>query len=422
MRDRILFILSRFKERLWVRPLAMTLISVALVFLARTADYTGLRSFVPEITPDSIKTLLSIMSASMLVIATFSVASMVSAYASASSTATPRAFTLVISDDVSQNALSTFIGAFIYSVVGLIAIENSYYDKAGRFALFLATAAFFAIVVVTFVRWVDSIARLGRLGTTINKVETATALALTRRRRAPTMGGVAASSPQPSCKVVTGTSIGYVQRVDLAALQALAEEFRLRITVSALPGTFAAPGRALAHVAADTGAVPDLDVDRVTGAFTIANSRTYDEDPRFGLIVLSEIASRALSPAVNDPGTAIDVIGRLVRLFAGWNERLDHEDQNSLAYDRVAVPELSLHDMFDDAFNAIARDGAGTVEVAVRLQKAFESLASLGDAHVRDVAAHHARRALARAETALDFPADQEAVRTSAQFAFAGRA
>jgi uncharacterized membrane protein len=44
---------------------------------------------------------------------------------------------------------------------------------------------------------------------------------------------------------------------------------------------------------------------------------------RFGLITLSEIASRALSPAVNDPGTAIQIISSHVRLFSLWAETGD---------------------------------------------------------------------------------------------------
>lgn len=122
----------------------------------------GVRSkfiqLVTEITQDSIGQLLSIISTSMLVIAIFAVASMVSAYASASNTATPRFFSLVIADDISQNALSTFIGAFIFSIVSLIALKNGYYDKEGRFALFLLTLIVFVIVIAMFIRWVDCIA------------------------------------------------------------------------------------------------------------------------------------------------------------------------------------------------------------------------------------------------------------------------
>ena len=162
----------------------MCVLSTATVFLAKIVD-TQKSVIVPAITTNSIETLLSIISASMLVIATFAVASMVSAYASASNTATPRSFSLIIADDVSQNALSTFIGAFIFSIVALMALKNSYYDKAGRFALFALTLMILAMVIITFVGWVDRIARLGRLGGTIDKVEAATAAALRRRTISP---------------------------------------------------------------------------------------------------------------------------------------------------------------------------------------------------------------------------------------------
>ncbi len=416
MGDRFRFLIKRIGEKLWVRPLAMSVLSTAIVFLAKTVDTYEIGRLVPAVTPDSIEMLLAIISASMLVIATFAVASMVSAYASASNTATPRSFSLVISDDVSQNALSTFIGAFIFSVVALMALKNSYYDKAGRFALFVLTLMILAMVIITFVRWVDCIARLGRLRGTIDKVEAVTAAALRRRRSAPTLRGVPAGTCRNGGQAVYGGTIGYVQRVDVSALQAFAEKSRVRITVVALPGSFSAPGRALAYVAADSGDLPDLDTNPLEKTFLISGDRKFDEDPRFGLIVLSEIASRALSPAVNDPGTAIGIIGTFVRLFALWSEPVAEGDRLSCEFDRVEVPEISLRDMFDDAFTAIARDGAGTIEVAGRLQKAFYSLASTGDAAMREVAIHHARLALARAENALELREDLEVVRKLAKF------
>jgi uncharacterized membrane protein len=380
-------------------------------------DKPEIGKLVPAITQDSIETLLTIISASMLVIATFAVASMVSAYASASSTATPRSFSLVISDDVSQNALSTFIGAFIFSIVALVALKNGYYDKAGRFVLFVLTLIILTVIIVTFVSWVDRIARLGRLGGTIDKVEAATTAALQQRRSTPTLRGVPAGPCRNWGQAIYAGTIGYVQRVDVTALQKFAEKSQVQITVAALPGTFSAPGRALAYVTADSGDLSDIDTSQIAQAFLIGDDRTFDEDPRFGLIVLSEIASRALSPAVNDPGTAIVIIGKFIRLFTLWSEPIEEGDTRTPDCDRVEVPEISLRDMFDDAFTAIARDGAGIIEVAGRLQKAFKSLASIGDATMRDVAMHHARLALARAENVIELQEDIEVLRKLSKFA-----
>jgi uncharacterized membrane protein len=137
--DWVRFWINRLRERLWVRPLAICGLSIAAVFVAQLVDRTILREVVPEIGQASLETLLSIIASSMLVIATFAVGSMISAYTSASSAATPRSFSLVVADDISQNALATFIGAFIFSVVALTAVENDYFDKGGRFVLFLLT-------------------------------------------------------------------------------------------------------------------------------------------------------------------------------------------------------------------------------------------------------------------------------------------
>ncbi|WP_269751397.1 DUF2254 domain-containing protein [Denitrificimonas caeni] len=418
MGDRLRFFINRIRERLWIKPLVMSVLSAVIVFLVKVLDIEEIGQFVPRVTQDSIETLLTILSGSMLMIATFAVGSMVAAYSSASNNATPRAFSLIISDDVSQNALSTFIGAFIYSVVALIAMKNGYYGTAGRFVLFVLTVLILIIVIVTFVRWVDRIARLGRLKGTINKVEAATASAFKRRRHAPTLGGVPAwRQPTHGSQVIYGTTIGSVQQVNVTALQACAEKLQVRITLTALPGTFSAPGRALAFITRDSSGAADLDISQIAKAFLIGDDRKFEEDPRFGLVVLSEIAGRALSPAVNDPGTAIYIIGVFVRLFALWCEPIEEGDRQEGDNDRVEVPEISVQDMFDDAFTAIARDGASTVEVAGRLQKAFESLAFVGDSAMRDAALRHARMALARAEKALQLPEDLQIVRELAGFA-----
>jgi uncharacterized membrane protein len=66
MGDRLRFLLNRLSEGLWVRPLAMCVLSMVVVFLAKAVDNTAIGQLVPEITPDLIETLLTIISASML--------------------------------------------------------------------------------------------------------------------------------------------------------------------------------------------------------------------------------------------------------------------------------------------------------------------------------------------------------------------
>lgn len=186
--------------------------------------------------------------------------------------------------------------------------------------------------------------------------------------------------------------------------------------MTALPSTFSAPGRALAFITSDTNDVLSVDTQQMTEAFLIGGDRKFEEDPRFGLVVLSEIAGRALSPAVNDPGTAMYITGVFVRLFAQWSKPVADSDSKTCEYDRVAVLELSVDDMFDDAFTAIARDGAGAVEVVGRLQKGLASLAFLENEAMHEAALRHSRMALARAESALQLSEDLQVVRSLASF------
>ncbi len=396
--DRAKFVLSRLGEKLWIKPLLFSVLSVGVVFAAKAADRTALADVVPSVTVDSIQALLSIMASSVLVIASLAVASMVSAYASTSNTASPRAFPLVVADDRSQYALTAFVATFIYSIVGLVASKNEYFGPAGRFVLFSATLLVLAIVVLTFVTWIDRIARLGRVGVTIKQVEDAACRSMRARRKKPFLGGHPQRTPAGHGRAMYSEVVGFLQHIDMSGLQEAAEENDLRFEIAALPGTFMTPERVMGYC---VSAIP-LNDDKLCALigenFVIGHDRTFEDDPRYGLVVLAQIAGRALSPAVNDPGTAIDVIGSFVRLFVDWNASHDAENDSEVEYNRISVPPLQENDLFDDAFTAIARDGASSIEVMIRLFKALETLSHIGDPSMRSAAVRHAKRAMALAD------------------------
>jgi uncharacterized membrane protein len=152
----------------------------------------------------------------------------------------------------------------------------------------------------------------------------------------------------------------------------------------------------------------------------MGDSRTIAQDSRFGLIALSEIASRAMSPGINDPGTAIDVIGTLVRLLVRFErERGDVVDPP--VHDRIWVEPLLAKDMLTDAFRPVARDGAGHVEVCIRLQKALSTLSALADGELAEAARNMADEALLRSRQALTIDADIKLV-IAAHYAMGDRA
>ncbi|GFD88765.1 hypothetical protein KUL152_09910 [Tenacibaculum sp. KUL152] len=410
--DRLRFLIYHFKEKLWVKPLAFCLLSFMSVFVAKVADGTSLHEHIPEIKPESVETLLSIMASSMMVIATFSAGTMVNAYASASQSSTPRSLSLIISDDVSQNALSVFIGAFIYSAVALTVMNNAFFGKSGTFILFALTCFAFVMVILTFIRWVDSVARLGRVGSTVLKVEAATKRAIENRISRPCLGAVPASQAAvQGTHTIYSKRVGYIQLIDIAKLQYYAKQNDVFINVAMLPGEFVTPEKPIAYT---TQPVKDNDIEC---AFSISETRSFEADPRFGFIVLAEIASRALSPSVNDHGTAITILSSITRLLLTWEydnecapeERSDTLKNEPVKYDRVSVPELVVEDIFDDAYTSIARDGADKIEVAIRILKSLITVHTTycsKDKNFEDAANKYLSLSFQRAKETLNFEED----------------
>ncbi len=367
------FILKQFSRRLWVRASAIGAIGVLAAVLAAVAE-----RFVPfeipgSIKADSVDTILNIIASSMLAVTTFSLSAMTSAYGSATSNVTPRATKLLIEDTVTQNVLSTFVGSFLYGIVGIVVLQTGAYGDRGRVILFVVTIGVIALIVFQLLRWIDHLTTLGRVGETTSRVEDAAARAIEARRQNPYLGG----SPLPDRNVadpdamtpVNAGAIGYVQHIDMQALSTLAERIDGEIQLRINPGAFVYHDSAVAYVSAGgTAAEDDITPEEaVRRAVTIGTERDFDQDPRFGLVVLSETAQRALSPAVNDPGTAIDVIGRATRLLCKWAEPSENREPQ---FPRVFVPALTADDLFEDAFMTIARDGAARSRFSFGCRKA----------------------------------------------------
>lgn len=402
------WVLAQIGRRLWFRASLFSLLGVASALLALAfKDYVP-QSLANSIGADAVDKILNIIATSMLTVTTFSLSIMVAAYSSATSTVTPRATPLVMEDNITQNALGTFIGSFLFSVVGIIALSTGAYGSKGRVLMFVVTIAVIALIVIALLRWIDHLAQLGRVGETSDRVEHAACEALRDRLRLPNLGGsrLASSEAVPAnARAIYPQYIGYVQHIDMPALAELSASPDSALYLLAMPGSFITPGEPLAAV---IGIAPEED-ERLRAAFSVGKRRSFEQDPRFGASVLAEIASRALSPAVNDPGTAIDILGRGVRVLALWTQ-VEAEAQDELDCSRIHAPDLLLGDLFDDLFTPVARDGAGLIEVCIRLQKALLNLARL-DPRYRTDARRHSCLALKRAEAVLTLKEDKQRLR-----------
>lgn len=401
MSSRWRWVLMQMTRRLWLRAALIGLLGIVAALVAVIAAPVIPNTLTVRIGADSVGSILNILASSMLAVTTFSLSVMTSAYSAASGSTTPRATSLLIEDSTTQNALSTFIGSFLFSIVGLIVLNVGGYAEDGRFVLFLVTIGVIVLIVVALLRWIDHLTRLGRVGETSQEVENAAHEALLTRLQNPYLGGQRLDNLQtdiPTAALpLTANITGYIQHIDLGLLSALAERYDAQIYLLSPPGTFAYPNTVLARVltSAPDITIPDASLLK---AFSTSTVRSFDQDPRFGMIVLSEIASRALSSAINDPGTAIDIVGRTMRLLALWSQGAALH--KTVKYQNLYVPPLQTVDLLEDSVAPFMRYGASAVEVQVRLLKGLYALSLMGDDEFRSAIKDYAKTCLNRVRDA----------------------
>lgn len=393
---KFVWLILQHLRKIWVRTVGFAVLALGSVVLAKFVGQLLPLSWSEKIGAGAVDQVLNILATSMLAVTTFSLSIAVSAFSTAAGSATPRATALLQEDHTTQNVLATFLGAFLFSLVGIVALNAGYYSEAGRLVLFATTVLVIAFVVVALLRWISQLASFGRIEDTVERVEAAASTALQRRIEKPCLGGKPQKQPPPdSAHKLCSNVIGFVQHIDIGAISKCAKELDLEVWIAALPGTFVHKATPLLLVTGNSHA--DHDLTPLRAAFSCGERRSFDQDPKFGLIVMSEIASRALSQSVNDPGTAIDVIGRLVRILAPWYSDLSQE----VEYSNVTVPPLQSAELLEQAFRPIARDGAAVIEVQLKLHNALLALAEMSPETFKTAAAALSKDALERADTAV---------------------
>lgn len=371
-----------FSRRLVVRIVLIAVLSLLSILLAKLAG-----RFIPPgaegiVGAEAVDHLLAILANSMLTITTFSLAVMAATHRAVAGLWTPRAHQILLQDTTTHTVLATFVGAYLYAVIAIILRETEVFQSEELLILFAMTILVLVLVLAAVIRWILHLEVFGSLIGTAQRIEAQTLKAWKGRSEAPALGAqllVETEIPAGAKMFRAGTS-GYIKHIFSERLQEAAEEAEGRIWLLQDVGTFVYQGDVLARF---EGA-EELE-EAIAPNIEVGTLRDYPQDPGFGLLTLSEMASRALSPGVNDPGTAIDAAQRIVRILLACSET----PPNDVQHDRLWMPPLDPDAMLHRAIKPLIRDGADRPEVQAALDRALQALG------------RHAWPALARSATAL---------------------
>ncbi|WP_334164798.1 DUF2254 domain-containing protein [Phenylobacterium sp.] len=404
-----LFTLLQVRRRLWFTVALYSGLGVAAALVAARFGRYVPSDFPLKLGSDAVDDLLSILASSMLAVATFSLATLVTAYTSVVGAISPHAARLLVSVGAIRNTLATFIGAFVYAMVGIVALHTGYYGAEGRVILFFFTVAVLVGVIVAMLRWIGELSSLGQTGNVIDRVAEATAVALRAPLSRPRRS--AAPARPEDALAVYAERLGFVQNIDIKGLERSAGARHARIFLCVQPGDFVHGGEPLLWASGprlDAACVKELH-DRVT----LGAERTHEQDPRYGMRVLGEIAARALSPGVNDAGTARDVISRAAILLRDWAVEGPAEDAADPS-ERVVRPALSGRLLLEEAMGPVIQHGASHPGLQMELQHALAGLAALPDPELAAAAWQVSRDALARSSRSIGRQADRRRVHEAA--------
>lgn len=182
-------------------------------------------------------------------------------------------------------------------------------------------------------------------------------------------------TPEPPTLVVRSVRAGAVQAADFGGLVRFAREAGCLVVMGPTVGDFVPEGAVLFDVHGGT-ALDAAAVDRLRSTLVLGVERTIEQDPAYAIRVMVDIAIRALSPAVNDPTTAVQVLDHLGEML-----RLLGATPLPAAIAPAAVPSTGVvvrtrrfEDVMELAFTEIREYGGSSVQVVRRLRALLEDL------------------------------------------------
>ncbi len=372
MRERLWLWLSRLWRRPGIRISAFGGAALLVALIAPLLDQTLPSSLAERFSRDAVLPILNILASSMLAVTTFSLGIMVQAFRSAAGQATPRVYRLLMQDMTTLNVMSAFVGAFLFSLASIVMFRAGFYGDSAAVIVFAMTMVCILLIVVAILRWIAHLSQLGSLHHTLTLVERSATQPLERLAKTPNLGARPASDAPRApddAKALRSLESGYVQFISLAELNEQLKKQGATLWVYTPPGSWVLKGTPLAYVEGE------CDLSALLENFTLGDERTVEQDARFGLVILSEVASRALSPGVNDPGTAIDVIHRIERILWSMGQGMsDPKRDTKPQFERVIIGTVSATNLLHDGFASLMQDGGDRFDVMAQMLKAANRL------------------------------------------------
>jgi uncharacterized membrane protein len=432
VRGHRIFPLIRLGEKMastfWLVPVLFLIAAVVLTLITRAIDRGLAATAGPSLfvwSGESAAAALSVMAVAMLsflgVVFTITLVAM----QLASQQFSPRLLRTYVRSTITKVALGTFIAAFVYPLLSFSYVHRTGAASAGAPTASGTVSTLMTILaIVVFVIYVNHTINLMRISIAIKSVAQETRRAVRRafppasaylHVAPPTFGRpqrvVAFRKPAWSL-AATRCAHGVLQGVDATQLVHLARRHDCVLRALVSVGDYVSDGQPVVEVCPRLGdAPPSAPSDQqILRSFDVGPERTLYQDPAYGLRELVDVAVQALSPAVNAPTTAVQVVDRLEDIL---RQIVTLPEPTGLVADdrgdvRLALRTWSWDDVLVLALTEIRRFGAGSPQVSRRLAALLDGVQTVAPAERQPAIERHRQMLKTAVVSAVPNESDQQ--------------
>jgi uncharacterized membrane protein len=371
------------RRPVWMIPMIYVGVTMVASFTLPRLEHAYLASYSHSLSVASAQAVLSSIASGMMAL-TGIVFSLAFVMVQFSATAySPRLVIWLARDPVLFHSLGVFIATFCYAIAALAWVDR---DGSGKVPLFSAMLVVVLLIVSTmlFARLIQRLSDLQitrvlqHIGHRGRQVVRET-FSLLDARAAEKVALLSSTADKVQDLPVSQTlhhsgEPKAVASFDVKALVRLATEADAVIVMECAVGDTLVDESPLLRVHGGREPIPEADLHRTV---RLEMQRTFEQDPKYPIRLLVDVAIRALSPAINDPTTAVQALDQIEDLLLRLGRR---ELEAGYAGDeigalRVVFPTPTWEDYLTLAFDEIRQYGATSVQVMRRLRSALFDLA-----------------------------------------------
>jgi len=360
--------------------MAYTIISVAAGLILPRLERAHLAAYTHDISVGSALAFFSSVASGMIALTgiVFAIAFVVVQFSALAYS--PRLVIVFARSPILYHALGIFIATFTYSLVALL-----WTDRGGSGTVPLFSATLVAVLLIV------SMLAFAKLVESLNGLQIHNVLRVIGARGRAVIRAMfhylgdgertdrqqeAATSPDLGLPTQTLTYSGeprVVARFDIDTLVRLAQSSDAVVVLECAVGDTLVEDTVLLRVHGAGVLLPQATLMR---AIRLSTTRTFEQDPKYAIRLLVDIAIRALSPAINDPTTAVQAIDQIEDLLRrlGRRELGAGRTHDANGVIRLIVPMPTWEDYLELSFDEIRQFGVTSVQVVRRLRSALVGL------------------------------------------------